>query len=101
MLRGAAQMPWTTRFNPSSSVSWTSRRKDRTPPARYAVSGITLKASPAWLIVTETTARRRGSTFRDTSVCKPSTTWDAATIGSMPLCGQAPWVPRPRISISN
>ena len=41
----------------------------RTVPAISAVSAMTLVASPAWNLVTETTADSTGSTERETMVC--------------------------------
>ena len=34
--------------------------------------------------------------WRLATVCRPSTIWEATTIGSIPLQGAAPWVCRPR-----
>ena len=46
------------------------------------LSGITLKASPPWIEVIETTALSSGSTTRETMVWTAATMWLAATIGS-------------------
>ena len=58
-------------------------------------SGITLKASPAWIAVIETTAGSSGSITRETMVCAAVTIAAAATIGSRARCGKAAWPPPP------
>ena len=60
-----------------------------------------LSAVPAWICVTETTARSIGSTTRETTCWSPLTTCAAAVTGSTDSCGAAPWPPLPRISIPN
>ena len=58
-------------------------------------SGITLKASPPWIAVIDTTAGSSGSTTRETMVCAAVTIAAAATIGSRARCGKAAWPPTP------
>jgi hypothetical protein len=60
-----------------------------------------LKAVPAWIRVTLTTAASSGSTSRATIDWSATVTSAAASTGSRPRCGQAACVPTPRISISN
>ena len=47
--------------------------------------------------MTLTTAASSGGVWRLTIVCSASTICDATTTMSMPRCGQAAWVPRPRM----
>ena len=50
---------------------------------------------PAWIEPTVTTAISRGSTSRETTVCRRMTVAAAITIGSIVACGREPWPPRP------
>src|SRR6478735_3170122 len=84
-----------------SIMSSTSVVKVRTVPCSSQLSGITLVASPAWIMVTEITAASIGLVLRLTMVWKACTIWQAAGTGSMPRCGMAPWPPLPRIVILN
>ena len=52
--------------------------------------------SPAWIEPTVTTATSRGSTSRETIVCRRITVAAAITTGSIVECGREPWPPRPR-----
>jgi len=79
----------------------TSSRKCRVVPRRRAVSGITLKAMPAWNAVTLTTAASSGRTLRDTIDCNACTMALPATTGSRARCGTAACPPAPRSTISN
>ncbi|MDT4830138.1 hypothetical protein FQZ97_635880 [compost metagenome] len=45
--------------------------------------------------VQEITAGRLGSRFLETMVCSARTISAPITIGSMPMCGRAAWVPLP------
>ena len=51
---------------------------------------------PAWIEPTVTTATSRGSTSRETIVCRRMTVAAAMTTGSIVACGREPWPPRPR-----
>ena len=82
------------------SKARTSGCKARTDNSRYAESGITLLAVPADSTPTVTTAVCRGSTLRDTTVCRAMTTLEAATTGSAVPCGMAPCPPMPRSVIN-
>ncbi len=64
------------------------------------VDGITLRSPSVMNSVQDTTACSPGSRLRETMVCSASTICEAITIGSMPICGRAACVPRPRISIT-
>ncbi|MNJ70367.1 hypothetical protein D3C77_668170 [compost metagenome] len=57
--------------------------------------GIALRMPSVMNSVQETTADRLGSTLRATMVCKASTISAPITIGSIPMCGRAAWVPLP------
>jgi len=65
------------------------------------LSGITLLASPAWIIVTEITAVSIGRLLRVTMVWKACTIWQATGTGSTPLCGSAACAPLPTMVILN
>mmetsp|Transcript_22687 Transcript_22687/g.68004 ORF Transcript_22687/g.68004 Transcript_22687/m.68004 type:complete len:346 (-) Transcript_22687:9-1046(-) len=56
---------------------------------------MTLYASPAWNMVTETTADDSGSVSRAAMAWSAVTTCDAATMGSTTWCGMAAWPPTP------
>ena len=62
---------------------------------------MTLKASPPWIFVTLTTPASSGSTLRATMVCSAVTICAAATMGSMPRWGMAPWAPVPSTVMVN
>jgi hypothetical protein len=57
------------------------------------MSGITLVASPAWIMVTEITPVSIGFLLRVMMVWKACTIWQATGTGSTPRCGSAPWRP--------
>ena len=91
------------RLMASASVvtrSWMSSRmassKLRIVPRISTVSGMMFSRRPPLMTPMVTTA---GSCVRSicrlTTVCRPSTTWAAVTMGSMPDHGIAPWVWRP------
>ena len=84
-----------------STRSSTSKLKQRTVPWISQLSGITLVASPAWIMVTEITAASTGFLLRVTMVWKPCTTWQAMGTGSHPMCGSAAWPPLPVMVILN
>ena len=73
----------------------------RTVPSTTQSSGTTLVASPAWIFVTEMTPVSSGCLLRVRMFWKACTIWQAAGIGSMPLCGIAACAPLPRIVILN
>src|SRR5205814_2092860 len=75
--------------------------KVRTVPRSSARSGITLKAWPALICVTDTTPSSNGLRRRDTRLCSAVTRCDAISTGSIACCGAAAWPPRPTIVISN
>ena len=54
----------------------------RTVPRSVQVSGMMLRAVPAWMAPTVTTQGWTGATSRETTVCSCVTRWQAATIGS-------------------
>jgi hypothetical protein len=70
--------------------------KLRMVPRISTLSGMMFSRTPPRMVPTVTTA---GSwvmfRLRLTTVCSPSTTWAAVTIGSTPIQGAAPWVWRP------
>ena len=77
--------------------SWMSSRisssKLRIVPRISTLSGMMFSRLPPRIMPTVTTAGSRVmSTLRLTTVCSPSTTWAAVTIGSTPSQGAAPWV---------
>ena len=86
------------RFSIRSS---TSSVKVRTVPCSSQLSGTTLVASPAWIMVTEITPASIGFLLRLMMVWKACTIWQATGTGSMPLCGSAAWPPLPRMVILN
>ncbi len=57
------------------------------------VSGMTLEASPPWMLPTVTTAVSSGATLRETTVCSAITVAALATMGSTALSGTAPCPP--------
>ena len=63
-------------------------------PRMTAVSGITLRASPAWMAVTPPARPSDGLMLRETIACNAAVRWQAASSGSM-FSGRAPWLPRP------
>ncbi len=75
--------------------------KVRTVPWISQLSGTTLVASPAWIIVTEITPASIGRLLRVMMVWNACTSWHATGTGSMPLCGIAACAPLPRIVILN
>ena len=75
--------------------------KVRTVPWNSQWSGITLVASPAWIIVTEMTPASIGFLLRLMMVWNACTIWQATGTGSMPLCGKAAWPPLPVMRILN
>ena len=68
-------------------------------PVILAVREITLSASPASTMVTDSTALCSGSTLRDTIDFRPTIMLAATTIGSIVVCGRAAWPPWPVMSI--
>ncbi|MNT68778.1 hypothetical protein D3C72_2070350 [compost metagenome] len=77
---------WRMRFSIRSS---TSTVKVRTVPCSSTLSGTTLVASPAWIMVTEITPASTGFLLRLMMVWKVCTIWQAIGTGSMPVCGNA------------
>ena len=77
------------RASSASTVFETVSEKDRMLHFISTLSGITLKASPPWIAVIETTALSSGSITRETMVWTAVTIWLAATIGSRAKCGKA------------
>mmetsp|Transcript_37671 Transcript_37671/g.64247 ORF Transcript_37671/g.64247 Transcript_37671/m.64247 type:complete len:232 (+) Transcript_37671:704-1399(+) len=67
----------------------------RIVPLSVADAGMTLKASPALIAVTETIPDSNGERVRDTIDWRLDTKCDAATIGSMVLWGMAACPPFP------
>ena len=86
-------------FMRRSIRSSTSGVKARTVPWSTQSSGITLCASPAWIIATEITPASSGCVLRVRMVWKACTIWQATGTGSMPLCGIAAWAPLPRTTM--
>ncbi len=82
-----------------SARSRTSGERVRTVPSSIAVCGMTLKASPAFTVQTETTTESSGSALRDAMVCRAVITWAEMTTGSMQSCGRAAWPPLPSMVI--
>src|SRR5262245_39663153 len=82
-----------------SMRSCTASENDRAVPRRRISSGMTLSLEPPWIEVTLTTAESSGEHWRLTIVCSVSTICDATTTMSIPRCGQAAWVPRPRMQM--
>ncbi len=58
-----------------------------------------LKAVPPWMLPIVTTAESSGEISRETTDWSASTTRAAARIGSAASCGEAPWPPRPSMSM--
>mmetsp|Transcript_35958 Transcript_35958/g.91910 ORF Transcript_35958/g.91910 Transcript_35958/m.91910 type:complete len:223 (+) Transcript_35958:470-1138(+) len=85
-----------SRFLVTSMCAWL--RVRMVPPSVTSL-GMTLYASPACIIVTDTTAESSGEVPRDTSVCAAPTMALAATTGSLSLWGIAAWPPCPRTVI--
>src|SRR5262245_603919 len=79
--------------------SCTVSENDRAVPRSRISSGMTLSLEPPWIEVTLTTAASSGEHWRLTIVCSASTICAATTTMSMPRCGQAAWVPRPRMTL--
>ncbi|MCY1558928.1 hypothetical protein D9M68_959070 [compost metagenome] len=71
----------------------------RTVPVILALWEMTLSASPASTMVTDSTALCSGSTLRDTIDCIATIMLAATMMGSMVVCGRAAWPPRPTMSI--
>ena len=69
--------------------------RSRIVPASLAVSGITFVASPAWNMVTDTTAFVALGSVRATIVCRANTSAAAHGTGSRQALGALPWPPRP------
>ena len=97
----AAQVCSAICFMRRSMRSSTSVVKVRTVPCSSQLSGTTFVASPAWIMVTDTTPASIGFLLRLMMVWKACTIWQAIGTGSMPLCGSAPWPPLPRMVILN
>jgi hypothetical protein len=99
-------MPWAwarpsqIRRNAGSMPPWTVLSMVLTVPRMFTVSGITFQASPAWNCVTLTTTASVGAMVRLAMVWSVETRLAPATIGSLPRCGMAAWVPRPVTVIS-
>src|SRR5918995_1896898 len=72
----------------------------RTVPPSRAVSGMMLKAVPAPISPTVSTAGSTGSTSLETTVCSAVTIWAAMAIASAVRCGIAPCPPAPLTVIS-
>ncbi len=81
----AAARPAAARRMAASSWSRTSGPKQRTVPTRRASSGMMLKALPAWIWVTETTAGFEASVSRPGSACKASASRAATGTGKSHL----------------
>mmetsp|Transcript_29207 Transcript_29207/g.33170 ORF Transcript_29207/g.33170 Transcript_29207/m.33170 type:complete len:134 (-) Transcript_29207:327-728(-) len=69
--------------------------KARIVPQIVAEAGITLKALPAAIWVTEITPDSKGESVLETMDCNDTTSVEAATIGSMVRCGMAACPPLP------
>ena len=97
----AAQVLSATTFMRRSIRSSSSSVKVRTVPWISQLSGTTLVASPAWIMVTEITPGSIGRLLRLTMVWNACTIAQAAGTGSMPLCGIAACEPLPRMTMRN
>jgi len=69
--------------------SSTASEKVRTVPCSSQALGMTLVASPAWIMVTEITPASMGLRLRLMMVWKACTSWQATGTGSSALCGMA------------
>ena len=91
-------VPFAIRPRASSISAMTSIENARTVPPKRAVWGMTLYASPACSLVTDTTAVSVGGTLRDTTDWIAPTMCAATTTGSTLDSGRAPCAPTPSIS---
>ena len=97
----AAHVPSTMARTRAHTVSKTAGLRSRIVPASVTRSGMTLVASPPWIVHTESTACSADGTERLTTDWSATTTCADTSTGSTANCGCEPCPPRPVIVIVN